>query len=198
MKGFPVVMLGALVLAGCTADFASNGDSPLLLLMTGINNGNVLSSDILIGTSVVNGPFGVCPDVVSLRLENHPKNPTLGQLDWRGDLVVERYEVSYFRSDGRGVQGVDVPYTISGNLAFEVQYRNAANLFIEVVRRQAKLEPPLSNLLGAGNPPVLTMFAEITLHGRTNVGAAISATGRLQIDFAEFGDTLTQCPTTAQ
>lgn len=196
MKGFPVVMLGALVLAGCTADFASNGDSPLLLLMTGINNGNVLSSDLLIGTSVANGPFGVCPDVVSLRLENHPKNPNLGGLDWRGDLVVERYEVSYSRSDGRGVQGVDVPYTISGNLAAEVTFRNAANLFIEVVRRQAKLEPPLAAL--AQNGRVVTMFADITLHGRTNVGAAVSATGRLQIDFAEFADTLTQCPTTAQ
>ena len=193
MKGFPVVMLGALVLAGCTADFASNGDSPLLLLMTGINNGNVLFSDVNLGGAV-------CPDFVSLRLENHPKSPTLGQLDWRGDLVVERYEVSYFRSDGRGVQGVDVPYTISGNLATEVTFRNAASLVIEVVRRQAKLEPPLSNLVGAGNPPVLTMFADITLHGRTNVAAAVSATGRLQIDFSDFADAGagTTCPTVAQ
>ncbi len=35
-------------------------------------------------------------------------------------VFVERYEIRYYRSDGRATQGVDVPYTISGNLTTAV------------------------------------------------------------------------------
>ncbi len=185
MKVFPVVMLGALVLAGCTADYATRSTSPVILLITGVNDGDVLSSDVLISTG------GVCPDIVPVRLENHSVSPIAPTIDWRADIVIERYEVRYSRSDGRGVEGVDVPYSISGNMAFEVIYRSALNVNIEVVRRQAKLEPPLSNLIDNGK--VVTMFAEVTLHGKTNAGKTSVATGRMQIDFANFGDTLTAC-----
>ena len=191
MKVLPLVTLGALALAGCVPDFASDGNSPLILLMTGVNGGNVLTSDLRLGGAI-------CADFVSLRLENKPKNPNLAGLDWRGDIVVTRYQVSYFRSDGRGAQGVDVPYTISGNMAAEVIFNEATSVTIEVVRRQAKLEPPLTGVVD-GNPPVLTMFAQITVQGQTNAGAAVSATGRLQIDFADFADSGTPtCPTSTQ
>ena len=62
---------------------------------------------------------------------------------------------------------------------------------IEVVRRQAKLEPPLSTIYQAA---VLTAMAEITLYGETVSGQAVSASARFQIDFADFGDTDTGCP----
>jgi hypothetical protein len=62
---------------------------------------------------------------------------------------------------------------------------------LEVVRRQAKVEPPLSTIF---QTTVLTVMAEITLYGETVSGQAVSASGRLQIDFADFGDTETACP----
>lgn len=184
-----VVALGALAMGGCTADWAKNSNSPVDLLMTAINDGNPLDSDVQISSG------GVCPDVVGLRLENHFKSPTLTNTGFRHDLTVERYEVHYFRSDGRNVEGLDVPYAITGNLSQEVQEENTATLNLEVVRRQAKLESPLLNLAGGGGAIVVTMFAEITLHARTTTGDATnSVSGRLQIDFADFGDTLTSCP----
>lgn len=200
MKVFPAVtlaMLAALAMTACTADYARNGSGPLLLLITAINSGNHLDSDVVFGEQSTPPLSFICPDVVAVRVENKPKNPNITSLDYRGDIVIERYEVSYFRSDGRGVEGVDVPYTISGNLASEVIFLEATTVNIEVVRRQAKLEPPLINLFGGGSgAPVLTVFAQITLHGRTTIGQAVTATGRLQIDFADFGDKLTSCPTT--
>jgi hypothetical protein len=60
---------------------------------------------------------------------------------------------------------------------------------IEVVRAQAKLEPPLRNLRTenfGGSALILTCFAEITVHGRTLAGEAVSGSGRLQIDFADW------------
>jgi hypothetical protein len=187
-----VTTLVALAMFGCTPDWAKQGDAPVVLLMTSINNGSPLDSDLRIS----NG--GVCPDFVPLRLENHFKNPHVTATGFRHDFTVERYEVRYFRSDGRNTEGVDVPYRISGNVALEVIEESTATLQLEVVRRQAKLEPPLVSLDGS-NPPVLTAFAEVTLWARTTTNQTTNTvSARLQIDFANFGDTLTACPTTTQ
>jgi len=188
-----VTALGALAMVGCTPDFAKNGDAPVVLLMTGINDGAPLDSDVEISNGTV------CPDFVTLRVENHFKNPNVTATGFRHDFTIERYEVRYFRSDGRNTEGVDVPYRISGNVAQEVLEESAATLSLEVVRRQAKLEPPLMNLRHNGGAIIVTTFAEITLHARTTTGQTTNpVTARLQIDFADFGDTLVACPTTAR
>ncbi len=187
-----VTTLVALAMFGCTPDWAKQGDAPVVLLMTAINNGAPLDSD----TQLSNGT--VCPDFVTLRLENHFKNPAVTATGFRHDFTVERYEVRYFRSDGRNTEGVDVPYRISGNVSQEIIEESAATMQLEVVRRQAKLEPPLSNLNGS-NPPILTAFAEITLWARTTTNQTTNTvTGRMQIDFANFATTLTSCPTAGQ
>jgi hypothetical protein len=174
---------------GCTADFANKGDGPLLLLITAVNEGKVLQSDVEIAG-------GICPDVVQVRVENKPKNPNISVIDYRGDIVVERYEVRYSRSDGRGTQGVDVPYSISGNLAAEVVFLEATTVPVQVVRDQAKLEPPLMQLRNTGGQAlIVSMFAEITLYGHTTIGQAVTAKGSMQIDFSDFVDAGSSCPT---
>jgi len=181
----------ATALAGvsCTPDWASNSGASVVLLMTAINGGSPLDSDLRISNGAV------CPDLVGLRVENHFKNPGLTNTGFRHDITIERYEVSYIRSDGHNTPGVDVPYLITGSVAQEIIEESAATLLLEVVRRQAKLEPPLQNLLGGGGEVILTMFAEVTIHGRTTTGQITNAvTQRLQIDFADFVDDLTQCP----
>jgi hypothetical protein len=193
VKVCAVVGLGALTMGGCTPDWAKNGTSPVVLLMTAINDGAPLDSDVQIFSG------GVCPDLVSLRLENHFKNPNVTNTGFRHDFTVERYEVHYFRSDGRNEEGVDVPYAITGNLSQEVTEDAAATLSLEVVRRQAKLEPPLRNLRFIGNQAggglIITAFAEITLYARTTTGEVLNpVSGRLQIDFADFGDNNQTCP----
>src|SRR5438093_1282965 len=63
-----------------------------------------------------------------------------------------------------------------------------------VVPWTAKLEPPFANRAGA-HPPVLTMFAEVTLHARTTTGQTTNpVSARLHIDFAQFDDDVTTCP----
>ena len=193
VKVSAVLALGALTMGGCTPDWAK-GSGDVVLLMTAINGGSPLDSDVAIS----NG--GICPDLVTLRLENHFKNPGVSTTGFQNDYTVERYEVHYVRSDGRNVEGVDVPFAITGNVAQEVINSSDAELKIEVVRRQAKLEPPLRNLVDGvqvgGGAMVVTMFADITLYARTTTGVVLNpVSGRLQIDFANFGDTLTACPT---
>jgi len=191
MRAMAVVLaLGALAMSGCVPDWAEQGDSPNTLLMTGINSGTPITSDVQIS----NG--SICPDFAALRVENHLKNPLNTDASFRSDVVIERYDVRYFRSDGRSTEGVDVPFRITGNVAQEIQASNSAVLNLEIVRRQAKLEPPLRNLQGLGGGQVVTMFAEVTLHARSTIQQSLNtATARVQIDFADFVDTLTTCPT---
>lgn len=183
-----LVVLGALSLSGCVPDWAKQGESPEYLLMTAINGGTPLTSDVRISSGTV------CPDFVTLRVENHQRNPLNTDASFRADIVIERYEVRYFRSDGRATEGVDVPFRITGNVAQEIQAGSSATLDLEIVRRQAKLEPPLRNLIDLGGGQVVTMFAEVTLHARSTVGQTTNpATARMQIDFADFADTQTAC-----
>ena len=190
MRAMAVVLaLGALAMSGCVPDWAEQGDSPNVLLMTGINSGTPITSDVQIS----NG--SICPDFAALRVENHLKNPLNTDASFRSDVVIERYDVRYFRSDGRSTEGVDVPFRITGNVAQEIQASNSAVLNLEIVRRQAKLEPPLRNLQGLGGGQVVTMFAEVTLHARSTIQQSLNtATARVQIDFADFGDTDNACP----
>jgi hypothetical protein len=85
-----------------------------------------------------------------------------------------------------------VPYRTSGFLSTVVANNENAEFPIELVRRQAKLEPPLSNITGI---QIVTMFAEVTLFGENVARDKVSASGRIQVTFADLVDTQTSCPT---
>jgi hypothetical protein len=120
-----------------------------------------------------------------------PKNPNATIVQNAGDIFLKRYEVRYTRTDGRAVEGVDVPYRVSGLLSAVVVNDGNGTVSLEVVRRQAKLEPPLSQIDGA---QIVTMFAEVTLFGENTVGNGVSARGQLQVNFLNVVDSNSSCP----
>jgi hypothetical protein len=181
------LLLGAAAFSACSAGYTTNNDASVLLIIAGINGGSPLTSDVF-------SEGAVRADEVELLISVRFKNTNVQTLpSYPNAVVIERYEVRYRRSDGRGVEGQDVPYAISGNITqgFDVKAGGADGLRIEVVRAQAKLEPPLRNLRGIlpgtslGGAYIVTMIADITLHGRTISGKTVTATGSLQIDFAD-------------
>jgi hypothetical protein len=181
------LLLGAAGLSACTAGYTTDNNASVILIIAAVNGGSPLSSDVLKDGAVV-------ADSVPLAIAIRFKNPNVSIIPSIPSVVtIERYEVKYRRSDGRGVEGQDVPYSISGNLtlAFDVKTSGTDVLTLEVVRAQAKLEPPLRNLRSVtgtslGGAFIVTMFADITLHGRTISGQNVTATGTLQIDFADI------------
>jgi hypothetical protein len=181
------LLLAAAGFSGCSAGYTTDNSSPVLFVIAVVNGGEVLKSDVLKDTAVEG-------DAVDVSIGVRFKNPNITTVPSIPNAVkVERYEVVYRRSDGRGVQGQDVPFSISGNVTsiFDVKTSGVDALRIEVVRAQAKLEPPLRNLRGAtsgtlGGALVVTMFADITVYGRTISGIPVSSTGSLQIDFADY------------
>ncbi len=174
----------AATMAGCTANYATGNASSVLLIITAINGGSPMKSDVLTDGSIFNDPTVLS---IAVRFKN-PNIDTVPSIP--NAVIIERYEVKYRRSDGKEVEGQDVPFRISGNVAaaFDVKTSGTDPLSIDVVRAQAKLEPPLRNLQGGGGAIIVTMFADITLHGRTISGQPVTAKGSLQIDFADWAD----------
>jgi len=186
-----MALLAALGLAGCTADYAKVGNAPVQLIIAAISP-NPMSSEVLLGGSI-------CADFATLAVANRAKNPNVTVPQVPQAIIVNRYEVSYYRSDGRAQQGVDVPYSISGALtaSFDAKTSGTDDVTIEVVRRQAKLEPPLIQLRtdgGGGQALIVTMFAKVTLYGQTIAGQNVTASGNMQIDFADYVDEGSGCP----
>jgi hypothetical protein len=180
--------------AGCTPDYGEESEAPVLIRVSNIvaeggggaagssGIGSVLNSDVAVEGSIFN-------DNATLTVENIAKNQNPNtQFARLNDVILERYEVRYTRSDGRDQEGVDVPFRIAGPLAVMVPLAGDAQVPITIVRHQAKAESPLRNLMNGGGAQVLTTVARITIHGRTVSGRAVMTETALQITFADFAD----------
>jgi hypothetical protein len=129
----------------------------------------------------------VRPDMALVTLSVQAENPYT-DLSHFGDIVVDRYRVTYVRADGRNTPGVDVPYPFDGAINFRIpaDAPPTGQPFM-VVRPQAKLEAPLRNLAGGGGLIVLSVIARVEVYGRQVVtDEAVSARGSLNITFADF------------
>jgi hypothetical protein len=196
------LFLGCALLGfGCTADFAKDGEADVILRIVELE-GQPGNDDLDAGLPLFSDVCcGIINDNVGLTLDLIPKNQNPSQvITALNDVLLERYEVRYTRSDGRNQEGVDVPFRITGGLAGVVRVGSETLTTITAVRHQAKLEPPLRNLHGIfvtipDNPSgtfsfpgavILTTIAEITVHGRTTTGKAVRARALIEVTFADF------------
>jgi len=101
-------------------------------------------------------------------------------------VTITRVHVSYRRTDGRNQEGVDVPYAFDTASTATVGGTTSVTMGFELVRIQAKQEAPLLQLRNSGQ--VISVIADVTFYGQDIVGNAVSATGSINIDFANFGD----------
>jgi len=101
------------------------------------------------------------------------------------DITVTEYEVRYRLASGRNTPGVDVPHPIRGGLTFTIQGTSTVTAEFDLVRLIAKQESPLAALKSSS--VVLTVIADVTFYGHDQAGNAVSATGSVQINFADFG-----------
>jgi hypothetical protein len=177
----------ALAMAGCSADYVEGDRSTVLFVIESINDGAPIMSDV---RGAGDNPDTIVNCLAEVKVSARMKNPLVTATAVQ-DVRLTRYEVSYRRSDGRGVEGVDVPYTISGNMTITVPAGGDATIFsVDLVRHQAKLLPPLSNITGL---QLVTMFADVTLNGATISGSNVSAQGTAQVTFADYGSGTPSC-----
>ncbi len=181
--------LGALLvpLASCTATTAGQSSSFVMIQALRAASGaepgtfgGTLASDVLTKASIYADPAQV---VFSLALKDQTGlEPTANNF-----VTFNRYRVTYIRSDGRNTPGVDVPYAFDGGLTVTVTDQPVTAAF-ELVRIQSKLENPLLPLVGMGGALAISTIAEVTFYGADQTGREVSATGRISVTFADWGD----------
>lgn len=103
-------------------------------------------------------------------------------------VAINRYVVSYSRSDGLNTPGVDIPYSFEGSLSILIDVGSNAIISFIVVREVAKLEPPLINLHEGGEEGVLQVTAKVEFYGQDMANNKVKATGYLNIFFANYTD----------
>jgi hypothetical protein len=192
---FRVAVVGvplSCALSGC-ASMLLEGTSPAYLVIGSLEaatpgpNGdivNVLQSDVFTSGHAREDSARVSwalalkdPGSVDLPSRPSPANA----------ITITRYQVTYRRSDGRNVPGLDVPYPFDGALTITVGEPGASGTFV-LVRAQAKLEAPLMTLRDSGGAVIISTLAEVTFSGRDQAGNVVRATGAMGVNFADWPD----------
>ncbi len=198
--------LAVVVTSVSCGDVVRQGKSPVYLVinqLTGIRGGPeqgegtmTLLSDVI--TNVTNPepctPETPCPTIfndlgaATLRISSKDIG-TVGspaQPSTNNEVTINRYRVTYRRSDGRNRPGIDVPYAFDGAATGTVPVGGTLELGFEVVRHVAKKEAPLVQLINS--PTIISTIADVTFWGRDQVGNEVTVTGSMLIEFGNFGD----------
>jgi hypothetical protein len=176
-----VPFAAALLFAGC-GDYATNGSgSSYLVLNTltgGDDNAAVVQSDVV---SDAGGSFqdnGQASFVLQMKDTGGPGPSPVNS------ITLTQYHVEYIRSDGRNVQGVDVPFAFDGAVTLTVS--GAGSVSFTLVRIQAKQEAPLKALAGHGGAQAISTVARVTFYGHDQTGRGVTVTGNIEVDFADW------------
>ena len=196
-KSINVLLLGWTVcLAGVTAgcgDLVRQDRSPVTLVI-----------DSLAGASGASGRTGTFSgtlqsDVVTVVEDVPTVFSDAGQVTMRfvmkdvlttpsalNAVTINRYRVTFRRSDGRNTPGVDVPFPFDSAVTFTIAPGGTVTQPFELIRHVAKQESPLAAL--ASSPVVISTVADITFFGHDVAGNELSAGGSLGIQFGNFAD----------
>jgi hypothetical protein len=175
-----VPVLAAVLFTGC-GDYATNGSGSSYLVMQTLTTGGgsgILQSD------VISDDGGILQDGGEAALTLQMKDVGGAAPSPVNSITVTQYHVEYIRSDGRNVQGVDVPFAFDGGVTVTVA--GGATVPITLVRAQAKHEAPLKALAGHGGAQHISTIARVTFYGHDQTGRGVSVTGNIEVDFADW------------
>jgi len=147
------------------------------------NTSNFLQSDVLTSTNTVTA------DTATVTFKAYLLNPDpINGSSQYNNIMVTHYVVTYFHSDGKNIEGVDIPYSFEGHMSSLVEIDNIAEFSFVLVREVAKLEPPLINLHEGRGEGVLQLRAKVDFYGYDMANNTVKSTGYLSIYFANYAD----------
>jgi len=192
VKAVAIMVAVGLASASC-GEVARTGRSPMILVIDKIQGASGASpgqlgvpvlSDVLT-KNAINDDLGLATLRMVMKDQGAPAvtaTPTL-----LNAITVTRYRVEYIRSDGRNVQGVDVPYSFDGGVTATI-IGGSSDVSFELVRHNAKLEAPLAALASLGGRVVISTIAKVTFYGKDLGGNDIEASGNISVNFSDFAD----------
>jgi hypothetical protein len=191
----------ALTTAGCGGEMLRTGRAAVFLTVDrmeaqpggGTTTTSFLLSDVqVIIEEQINGQTVFIPTIFNDNLiatiHSSEKNETAVATNRINAVTLTRYHIEFRRTDGRNRPGIDVPYAFDGGMGVTIAAGSAQEVGIPLVRHQAKLEPPLANLVGGGGAVMISTIAEVTFYGHDQNGNEVQVTGRIDVQFGDFGD----------
>jgi len=172
-----LVVVSLIAASSACGEFTREGRSPVVLVVDSLfvnDDQGTLNSDVLTKGSTLNDMAEVEMRVI-LKDPGAPGvtvNPTL-----LNAVTITRYRVEYRRTDGRSVQGVDVPYAFDSAMTITVPSDGTGTTTFQLVRHSAKEESPLRAL--SSNFDIISTIAYVTFYGRDQAGNDISATASI-------------------
>ena len=199
-KFITLAFIAALGAAAAGCGVAEQGRAPVVLRIDALDAssgagsqsfGGYLNSDVqtIVKVNNVDVPtrFSDAGRVTLSLVLRDPGAPGVAQTPTELNTVtVTHYRVVYRRTDGRSVEGVDVPWAFDSGMTVSVPASAAVQQTFELVRVTAKFEAPLAALTVNGQ--ALNLIADVTFYGKDMHNNDISATGSIGITFANFGD----------
>jgi hypothetical protein len=190
--------------AGC-GEYVDSGRSPVRVIVGTLEAasgadpdefGGTLSSDVLTNRTTPEpcSTTSPCPSIFSdvgrvnmrlvLRDQGVPGlTATPSSLN---QVTFTRYRVTFRRTDGHNVEGVDVPYGFDSGLTFTVPAEGDITAGFVLVRHAAKEEAPLRPL--ATSPNFIATIATVSFYGKDLAGNDVTASGQIGITFGNFAD----------
>ena len=181
-----LVVVSLIAASSACGEFTREGRSPVVLVVDSLfvnDDQGTLNSDVLTKGSTLNDMAEVEMRVI-LKDPGAPGvtvNPTL-----LNAVTITRYRVEYRRTDGRSVQGVDVPYAFDSAMTITVPSDGTGTTTFQLVRHSAKEESPLRAL--SSNFDIISTIAYVTFYGHDQAGNDVSASASIGIDFGNFAD----------
>lgn len=172
----------------------NDSNSTMLLIVESLmgtdqegNDSNFIQSDVLSEDSAT-GQATIFADIATAALKANflDPEPLLGTSQYNS-IIVTRYIVNYFRSDGKNREGIDIPYSFEGYLNEQIEANQTVNISFVIVREVAKAEPPLVDLSLGRSDGVLEVTAKVEFYGHDLTNREVKATAYISIFFANYG-----------
>ena len=179
--GLALAMVATVVLPSCSKAVRT-GQASSYLIITSLVGGQ--QDDTTVESDVVSDDGTVFTDVAQATFELQMKDPNGLGPSPANSITLSQYRVEYVRSDGRNVQGVDIPFSFTGGVTTTIS--DSGSVGFTLVRLQAKQESPLRALRSGGGARVISTIARITFYGHDQTGREVSVTGNLDVTFADW------------
>jgi hypothetical protein len=188
-----VLIIAALLLASCVAKENDSTSESFLAInsltgndMDGAPGSTTVFSDVLTNSSIINDN-GVA-EVTTLTY-NPVEDSIEHDITFYSNVIVDQIDVEFKRTDGRNVEGVDVPFRFTQPMNWLVAVDATEQIPFVLIRHMAKLEAPLFALRTASQGFVLQLVAKVTLHGKDLGGHRVApVSGYISVWCANFAD----------
>lgn len=178
-----------LLLVSCQISDENQSDSVLLVTAVSGHTDAGDAADFLQSDVFDNPPGTYVADIVSATLEAKLKEPEIigAGPSYQNRIFIHTYEVRYTFVDSNisPIPSPSTPATFQGRLSVGIDVDSSVSVEFVIVREQAKLAAPLTQVTGLD---LLQVVAQITFYGEDIAGHPVQATAYLTIYFADYAD----------